>query len=268
MIRRHPLVTLIALATLAFLWLPIAVIAVNSINRDELLVRWGGATLKWYRLLAADETVRAGVVSSLKVATGATLVSLVLATTGVLWWRRASQRGRRLFDVLVYSRIILPEVVFATALFLLFTRIHFQLGLMAMVIGHSVWGAAFATIVLQARARLLDPTLEQAAADLGASPWRVFRRITLPALRPGIVAAGVLTFAISFDDVVTSFFLVGRSNSPLPLVVFSLIRSNVSPEVNAIGVLVAAVSLTAVVTASWLLVGARRGHQLVARTVK
>jgi ABC-type spermidine/putrescine transport system permease subunit II len=264
MIRRYPVVTLLAVCALAFLWVPLVVVAVNSLNRDELLVRWGGATLDWYQRAVSNELVQNGLVSSFKVAIGTTVLSVVLATTGVLWWRGASTRGRRLFDLLVYSRIILPEVVFATALFLLLTRLDFGLGITAMIIGHSVWGAAFATVVVQARARLLDRTLEQAAADLGATPWRVFRRITLPFLFPGILAAAALTFAISFDDVVTSFFLAGRADSPFPLVVFGLIRFRLSPEVNAIAMLGTTLSVTAVIVAFWLLTRARRGHRMVA----
>jgi ABC-type spermidine/putrescine transport system permease subunit II len=107
-----------------------------------------------------------------------------------------------------------------------------------VVIGHVVWNSAYATLIIQARVVTLDPALEDAAADLGANPWRVFRRVTFPGLLPGIVAAGLLVFTFSFDDVVTSYFLTGSGTAPLPVVLLSMIRFRITPEINAIGMLV------------------------------
>jgi ABC-type spermidine/putrescine transport system permease subunit II len=126
----------------------------------------------------------------------------------------------------------------AVALFLLFSKIKFPLGTTAVVIGHVVWNSAYATLIIQARVVTLDPALEDAAADLGANPWRVFRRVTFPGLLPGIVAAGLLVFTFSFDDVVTSYFLTGSGTAPLPVVLLSMIRFRITPEINAIGMLV------------------------------
>jgi ABC-type spermidine/putrescine transport system permease subunit II len=182
--------------------------------------------------------VRSGLKTTLIIAIASALVSLAVGVSGALWWRRAPRRARAIYDGLVYARIIVPEVVFATAVFFLFVRFHFKLGLTAMIIGHSVWNSAYATLIIQARLIGLDPAIEEAAADLGATPWRVFRRVTLVSLLPGIVAAGLLAFTFSFDDVVTSYFLQGKADSPLPIVLFGLIRFRLTPEVNAIGVLV------------------------------
>ena len=112
--------------------------------------------------------MRSGLGTSLQVGLLTTVVSVFAALTGVLWWRHASPRGRRVFDVSVYVRLVLPAVVSATALFLIFTRVGVQLGMATTVIGQSVWDSAFATVILQARVRLLDPAVEEAAADLGA----------------------------------------------------------------------------------------------------
>jgi len=262
--REHPIVSLMAVLTLAFMWLPLFVVIANSLNSDKLLAHWGGFTLKWFKQAAADEAVRSGLVSSLEVAALTTLVSVGLALTGVLWWRRASKRGRRVYDGLVYARIILPEVVFGMALFLIFTRLHVQLGVLTMVVGHSVWGSAFATVILQARIRLLDEAVEQAAADLYATPRAVFVKVTMPQLGPGLLAASVLVFALSFDDVVTSFFLAGSSVNPLPLFVFGLIRFHVTPEVNAIGALVTLSMITLTLIAVWLLMRLFRGPGSIA----
>jgi ABC-type spermidine/putrescine transport system permease subunit II len=237
-IRRHPIAAVLSALILAFLWLPLIAVAVNSFNTDTLMAGWGGGTTHWYRLAFGDENVRAGLRTTLVIATLSTIVSLVVAVSGALWWRRAPRRARAVYDGFVYARIILPEVVFATSLFFLFLKVHFTLGLAAIVIGHSVWNSAYATVIIQARLVDLDPALEEAAADLGATPWRAFRRVTLMTLLPAIVAAGLLAFTFSFDDVVTSFFLGGTSQPPLPIVIFGMIRFRITPEINAIGVMV------------------------------
>ena len=135
-------------------------------------------------------------------------------------------------------RIILPETVIAIGLFLLLRREDVKLGVATIVIGHVVFNSAYATVVIQARMATLTDTLEQAAADLGATPWRVFRRVTLPLILPAVVVAGLLIFSFSFDDVVTSLFLGGSEVETLPVLLLGLIRLHVTPEVNAIGVLV------------------------------
>lgn len=237
-IRRHPIAAVLSALILAFLWLPLIAVAVNSFNTDTLMAGWGGGTTHWYHLAFGDENVRAGLRTTLVIATLSTIVSLIVAVSGALWWRRAPRRARAVYDGFVYARIILPEVVFATSLFFLFLKVHFTLGLGAIVIGHSVWNSAYATVIIQARLVDLDPALEEAAADLGATPWRAFRRVTLMTLLPAIVAAGLLAFTFSFDDVVTSFFLGGTSQPPLPIVMFGMIRFRITPEINAIGVMV------------------------------
>jgi ABC-type spermidine/putrescine transport system permease subunit II len=250
-VRGHGAVAVVSLAVVAFLWAPIVVVVINSVNADKLLVGWGGATFRWYREAIEDPAVRDGLVGTLEVAALTTVLSLVVAISGGLWWRRASARGRRVFDGSTYLRIILPEIVFALSLFLLFTQLKLPLGVLTVVIGHTVWNSAYAALVVQARVTGLDPALEEAAADLGAPPHRVFRRVTLPGLMPGIAAAGVLVFAFSADDVITTLFLGGTSVTTLPLVMFGLARRGITPEVNAIGSLlaIATISLLALAAA-------------------
>lgn len=267
LLRRHPVVVVVSILALVFMWLPLAVVLINSLNADPILVRWGGFTLGWFEQAFRDEQVRSALVTSLQVGVLTAALSLVIAVTGVLWWRGASARGRRVFDVTVYARLVLPEVVFATALFLVFTRSGFALGLWATVLGHTVWASAFATVILQARARLLDRAVEEAAADLGASPVGVFFRVTLRGLLPGILAAGMLAFTLSFDDVVTSFFLNGPRLTTLPQLVLGLIRFHVTPEVNAIGALVAVTMIGSTLLVVWLLGLSGRRSDSVARRI-
>lgn len=236
--RRHPFAAAVSVIVIALLWMPLTIVAINAVNRNELLVGWSGGTLRWFRDAFHDQDVRDGLRLTMIVGALSTAISVPLAVTGALWWRGASRWGRRWYEVLIYLNVILPEVVFASALFLLFVRVGVKLGLPAIVIGHSVWNAAYAFLIMQARLAALDPTLEEAAADLGANARQVFRRVTVPALVPGIVVASLIAFTFSFDDVITTYFLAGSSGNTLPVVLFGLIRFRVTPEVNAIGVMV------------------------------
>jgi spermidine/putrescine transport system permease protein len=237
-IRRHPFSALLSALVIAFLWLPLVVVAVNSLNSNSLLTGWGGPTGHWYSLAFSDPNVRAGLERTLIIAVLSSLLSLAVALSGALWWRGASRRARALYDGLVYARIVVPEVVFASALFFLFLKLHFALGLLAIVVGHAVLNSAYCTLIIQARMIGLDPALEEAAADLGATPWRTFKRVTLITLMPAIIAGWLLAFTFSLDDVVTSYFLQGTSQSPLPIVILGMIRFRITPEINAVGVVV------------------------------
>ena len=237
-IRRHPISALLSALVIAFLWLPLVVVLIGSFDSNALLTSFTGATGHWYSQALHNKDVRAGFETTLIIAVLSSLLSLAIALSGALWWRRAPGRARTVYDGLVYARIVVPEVVFASALFFLFLKIHFTLGLPTIVIGHAVLNSAYATLIIQARLIGLDPALEEAAADLGATPWRAFRRVTLITLMPAIIAAGLLAFTFSLDDVVTSYFLQGTSQSPLPIVLLGMIRFRITPEINAIGVLV------------------------------
>jgi ABC-type spermidine/putrescine transport system permease subunit II len=245
-LRRNWFVATVSLLAILFLWAPLGMVAVNAFNRNELLTGWDGATLRWFRDAFDDAQVRDALRQTLVIGVLSTAVTLPLAVTAVLWWRRAARRARRWFDALVYLNVILPEVVFASAIFLLFVRLNISTGVGAVVIGHSVWNTAYAILILQARLSALDPGLEEGAADLGANALEVFRRVTIPQLLPGMLVAALIAFTFSFDDVVTSFFLAGSQVNTLPLVLFGLIRFHVTPEINAIGVLV--MTFTATVT--------------------
>ncbi len=226
-----------------FLYLPIAIVVLNSLNADSALIGWGGFTTKWYSQAFSDSRVRNDFVTSAEVAVLATAISLVIAVSAGLWTRRASPRARRLLDASTYMRIVLPEVVTALALFLILRRYDVALGVLTIVAGHVVFNSAYATLVIQARLATMTGVFEEAAADLGAPPWRVFRRVTLPLLMPAVIVAALLTFSFSFDDVVTSLFLGGPNAETLPVLLLGLIRLHVTPEVNAIATGVTAITL-------------------------
>jgi ABC-type spermidine/putrescine transport system permease subunit II len=226
---------LMTAAVLFFLYAPIAVVVANSFNADVSLTSWGGFTTDWYNGAIQDGRVRDAAVTSLQIATLSTLISLVIAVSAGLWSRTASRRKRQLLDAGTYMRIVLPEVVAALALFLLFRRLELELGLWAVVVGHVVFNSAYATIVIQARLGTLPMVYEDAAADLGARPRRVFRRVTLPLLMPAIGVAGLLAFTFSLDNVITSLFLNGGNAETIPVLLFGKARFHITPELNAIG---------------------------------
>lgn len=218
-----------------FLYAPIITVLVYSVDKDPLLIHWLGFTTKWYRQAFDDPQVRRDLLTSLQVAGLSTVISLVLAVTAGLWARDASPRARRIFDAFTYSRIVLPEVVFALGLLVLFSKLHIAYGVIAIVLGHVVFNSAYATVIIQARLASLNRSLEEAAADLGANPWRVFRRVTLPLLMPAVIVAGLLAVSFSFDDVIVSQFLGGSNAEPVSVLILGMIHLHVTPEVNAIG---------------------------------
>jgi ABC-type spermidine/putrescine transport system permease subunit II len=243
--RRLPrLRVVVTVLVMVFLYAPILLVLVNSVNADTSLLRWEGFTTKWYREALNGSDVRDAFMTSVQIALLSTAISLVLAITAGLWLRGASPRARRLFDALTYSRIVLPEVVFALGLFILLKRAGIEFGLGAIVLGHVVFNSAYATIIIQARLATMGPTLEEAAADLGANRWSVFRRVTLPLLAPAVLVAGLLTLTFSFDDVIVSQFLAGTETVTLPVLLLGKIRIHVTPEVNAIGAGMMVITLT------------------------
>jgi ABC-type spermidine/putrescine transport system permease subunit II len=173
--------------------------------------------------------------TSLEVAAFSTVISLAIAICAGLWARNASPRARRVFDGFTYSRIVLPEVVFALGLLVLFSKLHIAFGVPAIVLGHVVFNSAYATVIIQARLAGLSPSLEEAAADLGANRWRVFKRVTMPLLLPAVLVAGLLCVSFSFDDVIVSQFLGGSNAEPVSVLLLGMIHLHVTPEVNAIG---------------------------------
>ena len=228
--------TVVTGAVMMFLYAPIVLVFINSFNSNEALVRWGGFTTEWYKSAFNNDRVIDDLQTSLMVAVISTLFALVIAVTAGLWIRGATAKGQRVMDAATYMRIILPEVVLAFAIFILLTILDIRLGFWTVVVGHVIVNSAYATIVIQARLASLDGNIEEAARDLGATPRRVFTRVTMPMLMPGVIVAGLLIFTFSFDNVVMSQFLGGASTETLPVLVLGMIRRNVTPEVNAIGV--------------------------------
>ena len=236
------------------LYAPIVVVIVFSVDKDPALISWKGFTTQWYSQAFNDPQVRRDMLTSLEVAALSTVISLAIAICAGLWTRKAAPRHRRVFDAFTYSRIVLPEVVFALGLLVLFNKLHIAFGVGAIVLGHVVFNSAYATIIIQARLATLSTSLEEAAADLGATPWRVFKRVTMPLLMPAVLVAALLTISFSFDDVIVSQFLGGNNAEPVSVLLLGMIHLHVTPEVNAIGSALMLITLVSFGTAGLITV--------------
>ncbi len=233
-----------------FLYLPIAVLVVMSFNAAQTPYSWGGFDTVWYGRLLEDAQIRTGLINTLLVAFGATALSTVLGTTLAIGLFRHSRS--RLLDSLAVAPAVLPDIVLAIGLLAFYTAVQFTLGLTSVLLAHAVFGTAFVTAVVRTRLGHVDASLEEASRDLGAAPLATFVHITLPSLAPGIIAGALLAFSLSIDEFVIAFFTAGPADPTLPIVIYSMVRFGVTPEINALATLLLAVSFTLVLVAQRL----------------
>ncbi|TMU96602.1 ABC transporter permease [Streptomyces sp. DASNCL29] len=242
-------VTLLPLwLTYAFLYTPVVVLVVMSFNRSDSPYEWSGFSTAWYGTLAGDDEVLRGLANTLIVAAGATALSTVLGTLLAVGLARHASRSR-LLPALSVLPAVLPDIVLAIGLLAFYSLVSATLGLHSVLLAHTVFGLAFVTAVVRTRIAHVDPSLEEASRDLGAGEVTTFFRITLPTLAPGIVAGALLTFTLSLDEFVIAFFTAGPKDPTLPIVIYSMIRFGVTPEINALATLLLAVSFTVVIAA-------------------
>jgi spermidine/putrescine transport system permease protein len=241
-----------------FLYVPILVVVIYAFNDSRLVEVWRGFGLTWWGETWRDESFRRALIVSLSTASANAVVATTLGTAAAIGLRNVSRRTRTSFDALMYSTLIVPEIVIAIASLLFFVTIGLPLGPLAIVITHAVFNTSVVTLVCRARLAGMDRSLEEASADLGATRWRTFRRVTLPQLFPAVLAGGLLAFTFSFDDVVLSTFVSSPGSTTLPIRVFSELRFGLSPKANVVATTMLGITLTAVVTAQILL---RRGRR-------
>jgi putrescine transport system permease protein len=254
-------------AAYLFLYLPIVALVVYSFNDSTIPNVWRGFTLKWYANLANDSELLAGLWLSLKIAFLTACGSVVLGTLAafaLVKYKRFT--GRTLFAGMVSAPLVMPEVVVGLSLLLMLVSLQKTLGfpergLATIWLGHLLLGTAYATVVVQARLRDLNPQLEEAAMDLGAKPQQVFWLVTLPMIGQALVSAWLLTFTLSLDDVVLSAFLSGPGATTMPLVIFSRARLGLNPSVNAVATITVTVVAIGVLVASYLIARAERQRQ-------
>lgn len=230
--------TLYATAAYAFLHLPLAVLAVFSFNSSRF-TRWESFSLVWYKAAFADAQLVESALNSLIVAAAATVAATAAGTLCAYGLRK---RPCRWLSVSLYLSLVTPEIVMGVALLALyqwvFRYLHLPLGMHTVILAHVMFCLAFVVMVVSARLRTLDPALEEAAMDLGATEWQAFLHVTLPQLVPGIVAAALLAFITSFDDFVITSLVAGVDSETLPMVIYALARRGFNPAVNAVSTLI------------------------------
>ena len=233
----------------AFLYLPIAALVVFSFTDATIPNVWAGFSLRWYRALTVDEDLKSALTRSLEIAALTATASVVLGSLAATALQRYPRFfGRTLFSAMVGAPLVMPEVIVGLSLLLMLVSLQ-QLfgfperGLVTIWLGHLLLGMAYATVVIQARLRDLNPQLEEAAQDLGAKPWQVFFLVTIPMISQALLSAWLLTFTLSLDDVVLSAFLSGPGSTTMPLVVFSRARLGLNPTINAIATVVVVVGI-------------------------
>lgn len=244
----------------AFLYAPIILLVLYSFNQSRLVAVWAGFSTRWYGVLAADEGFRTAAATSLEVATMAASLALILGTLAGFAMARFSRfPGRTLFGFALLAPLVVPEVILGLSLLLLFVACEQWIGwphgrgVMTITIAHATFSASFVAVLVRARVAAFDRTLEEAALDLGAHPWAVLARITLPGISPALVSGWLLAFTLSLDDLVVASFVTGPSATTLPMAVFSSVRLGVSPEVNALATLFLALVFVLVALAFWLM---------------
>lgn len=223
---------------LAFLHAPLLILIGFSFNANRFTV-WEGFSLRWYRAAMNDPQLADGLINSVIIAASAAVLSTIIGTLAAygIWRRRAPVLSGTL-----YLSLVTPEILTGVSLLALFQWafrfLHLQLGLYTVIIAHVAFSIAYVAIVISARLRNYDRTLEEAAMDLGAGEWHAFSRVTLPALAPAIAAAGLLALVVSFDDYVITSLVAGVDSETLPMVIYAMARRGVSPVVNAVSALI------------------------------
>lgn len=233
--------------TYAFLYLPIVVLVVMSFNASKTPYAWKGFSLQWYRELMSDDLIRQGFVNTLIVAVGATVLATALGTLLAIGINRYIHSA--LVEAYSLAPAIIPDLALAIGLLATFALVGVTLGLHTVLLAHVVFGMAFVAAVVLARLGHQDQSLEEASRDLGAGPIITFWRITVPGLMPAIVAGALLVFTLSLDEFVIAYFTDGPSTPTLPIVIYSMVRFGVTPEINALAALLLLVSFTVVISA-------------------
>ena len=272
MSRRTTLFRAAALAVgFGFLYVPIALLIAYSFNASRLVAVWGGWSLRWYGALLTDDKFRAAAGNSLKIGIMAASLALVLGTSAGFAIERFTRfRGRLVFSFMLLAPLVVPEVILGLSLLLLFVASQAWLGwpasrgVMTVTIAHATFGACFVAVLVRAQLAGFDRTLEEAALDLGARPFGVLWRVTLPGISPALVSGWLLAFTLSLDDLVVASFVSGPSATTLPMAVYSSVRIGVTPEINALATVFLGV-VTVLVTFAFALIARQERRRLAAR---
>lgn len=258
--ERSPVTFAITIAALVFLFLPLVMVVLFSFHSlGTVTFPFEGFSLRWYRETLGNEIFRSSLWNSTIVAVSVSLVTLVAGTAAAYGLTRCAPRFRPPLALLFFLPITLPGLFVGIAMLVYFARLEVQLSLTTVALAHFVYVFPYFLLVAKAALDRLDPALEEAAADLGASPWKIFRKVTLPQIGPVLAGATALAFALSFDEFIITFFVIG-SDPTLPLFIFSQLRRTVDPSINVVSTLLMSITFLLWVVAFLFVVRAARGQ--------
>jgi spermidine/putrescine transport system permease protein len=255
--RRSTTLWIISALVYAFLYVPLIIVVVYSFNDSRLNAEWVGFTFNWYRVLFNDNQMIGAAANSLTIAVVSSLVATALGTMAGIAIHRYNPK---LLPFMVITPVAMPEILLGVSLLLFFIQVmNLTLGMLSIIIAHITFCIGFVAIVVRARLAGMDESIFEAARDLGATPWQTFRLVTFPLIMPGVIAGALMSFTLSIDDFVITFFTVGVGVSTLPLQIYSMIKIAVTPEVNAVSTLLMLLTLTTIIIASRFAPDALRG---------
>lgn len=217
-----------------FLFLPIFVLILFSFNTSSLNIVFEGFTLHWYKDLFSNITLLESLKNTLIVAVVSTVVSTIIGTISAYALKKYDFRGKKIISELIYIPVVIPEIVLGIALLAIYSLLKLELGMFTLILAHVSFSIPFVIISVRSVLENMDPNLELVASDLGASKWKTFFYVVIPSLMPGIFSGAQLAFTLSLDDVVISYFTSGPGSNTLPLHVLSMIKTGVTPDVNAL----------------------------------
>lgn len=230
-----------------FLYLPIFYVIIFSFNTSKLNITFESFTFQWYGTFFKNRTLMEALVNTLIVGVLSTLVSTVIGTIGAIGLSKYNFKGKEVIDKLLYIPIVIPEIVLGVALLSIYSVLSIPLGLISITLSHITFSIPFVVITVRARLAGFDKFLEEAAMDLGANRIVTFWRVTLPIILPGVLSGAMLAFSLSIDDVVISFFTSGPGSTTLPLKIFSMVKTGVTPEVNALSTVIMIITIIIIV---------------------
>jgi putrescine transport system permease protein len=235
----------------AFLYLPMVILVLYSFNASKLVTVWAGFSTKWYAELLRNEAFLDAAWVTVQVAVVSSTIATVLGTMAAYVLVRAGRfHGRTLFSGMIYAPLVMPEVITGLSLLLLFIGIGLDRGIFTIILAHTTFAMCYVSVVVSSRLVSFDKSLEEAALDLGCTPFESFRLVTLPIIAPAVISGWLLAFTLSLDDLVIASFTAGPSATTLPIKIFSAVRLGVSPEINALSTIMIGIVAVGVITAS------------------
>lgn len=235
----------------AFLYLPMLILITYSFNESKLVTVWSGFSTKWYGTLFQNEAFLTAAWVTLQVAFLSSTVATILGTMAALVLVRAGRfLGRTLFSGMIYAPLVMPEVITGLSLLLLFIGIGLDRGIFTIILAHATFSMCYVSVVVSSRLVTFDRSLEEAALDLGCTPFAAFRLITLPIIAPAVISGWLLAFTLSLDDLVIASFTAGPASTTLPIKIWSAVRLGISPEINALSTIMIGIVAVGVISAS------------------